>query len=117
MVANVGELEPWNRRRSLAGQYGPVRSNHHRRSAPAAHAGLRELLEEVGEHPEDVDLGADPLTEALDRGLGAAKLFPRRHEGVLVDDRPAVVLRVGKLEPLRPELEREIEHLVDAIEV
>ena len=32
-------------------------------------------------------------------------------------DRPAVVLRVGQLEPLRAELEREVEQLLDAIEV
>ena len=117
VVADVGELEARDRRRGLARQHVAVRGDHHRRRAPAAHARLGQVLEVVGEHPEDVDLGADPLAEALDRLLRALQLLPRRHERLLVGDRPAVVLRVGQLEPLRAELERELEQLLDAIEV
>ena len=117
MVADVGELEPGDRRRGLAGHDLAVRRHHHRRPAPAAHARLRQLLEEVGEHPQDVDLRADPLAEALDGLLRALQLRPRRHQRVLVGDRPAVVLRVGQLEPLRAELERQLEQLLDAVEV
>src|SRR4051794_24303386 len=117
MVADVGELESRNRRGSLTGQYVAVRSNDHRRPAPAAHARLRQLLVEVGKPPEHVALWPDTLTEALDRVLRPPKLLPRRHERRLVCDRPAVVLRVRKLEPLRAEIEREIEQVLDAIEV
>ena len=117
MVADVGELEPGDRRRRLAGHHLAVGSHHHRRPAPAAHARLRQLLVEVREHPQHVDRRADPLTEADDRLLRAHELLPRRHQRVLVRDRPAVVLRVGELEPLRAELEREVEQLLDAIEV
>src|SRR4051812_26323943 len=90
MVADVGELEPGDRRRSLTGQDVTVGRNHDRRPAPAAHARLRQLLIEVGEDPEDVDPGSDALTEALNRLLGAPKLLPRGHERLLVRDRPAV---------------------------
>ena len=103
----AGELEPRDRGRCMAGQHVAVRGDHDRGRAPAAHAGLRQILIEVGEHPENVDLGADALTEALDRFLRAPELLPRRQERLLVGDRPAVVLRVRKLEPLRPEIEGE----------
>src|SRR5919109_2018914 len=117
MLADVCELEPRDRRRRLAGQNVAVRSNHDRGPAPAAHAWLRQVLVEVGKHPEDVDLWADSLAEALDGLLRAPKLLPGREQRFLVRDRPAVVLRVGQLEPLRPEIECELEHLLDPIEV
>ena len=85
--------------------------------APAAHARLGQILVEVGKHPEDVDARADSLAEALDRLLRPLELLPGRHQRLLVRDRPAVVLRVRELEPLRAELEREIEYLLDPIEV
>ena len=71
----------------------------------------------VGEHPQDVDLGADARAESLDRLLAALELLPRRHQRALVRDRPAVVLRVRQLQPLRAELQRQLEQLIDAIEV
>src|ERR1700716_2420151 len=77
MLADVGELEARDRRRRLTGQHVAVRSDHHRRPAPPAHARLRELFVEVGEHPEDVELGADTLAEALDLFLSAPELLPR----------------------------------------
>ena len=117
MLADVGELEPGDRRCRLAGQHIAVRSHHDRRPAPAAHAGLRQVLIEVGEHPEDVDLRAHPVAEALDRCLRAAELLPRWQERLLVWHCPAVVLGVGELEPLRPEIECEIEQLLDPVEV
>src|SRR5436305_12574300 len=117
MLTHVGELEPWDRRRGLARQHISVRSDHHRRPAPAAHAWLRQLLIKVREHPQHLHLGTHTLAEALDRFLAAAELLPRWHQRVLVDGRPAVVLRVRKLEPLRPELEYEVEHLLDPIQV
>src|SRR5437764_13088116 len=40
MFTYVGELEPGDRRRRLAGQHVAVRSDHHRHPAPAAHAWL-----------------------------------------------------------------------------
>ena len=40
-----------------------------------------------------------------------------RQQSVLVDHGPAVVLGVGELEPLRAQLERQVEHLLDSVEV
>ena len=117
MLADVGELEPGDRRGRLAGQHVAVRGDHHRRRAPAAHARLRQLLVEVGEHPEHADPRADQLAEALHRFLRALELRASGHQRVLVGDRPPVVLRVRELEPLRVEVQRELEQLVDAVEV
>ena len=56
------------------GQHLPFEDD--RRSPPPAHARLRQILVEVGQHPEDVDAQADSLAEALDRLLGPLDLLP-----------------------------------------
>ena len=51
---------------------------------------------------------------SVDRAHG---LLPGRHQRGAVDQRPAVVLDVRDLEPLRAELDREIDDLAEMVEV
>ena len=63
-VAHVGELEARDRRRSLARERLAVGCDDDRGPPPAAHARLRQVLEDVRQHPQDRDPRADALAEA-----------------------------------------------------
>src|SRR4051812_36481965 len=116
-VAHVGELEARDRRRGLAWECLAVGRDDDRGAPPTAHAGLRQVLMDVGEDPEDRDPRADALAEAPHRLLPAVDLCLRRDERLLVDDRPPVVLRVRELQALGAELLGEHEDLLDPVEV
>ena len=106
-----------DRRRGLARERVAVRRDDDRGPPPAAHARLRQVLVVVREDPEHVDPRSDARAEPLHRRLAALELRARRHERLLVERRPPVVLRVRELEPLRVELLREPEDLLDPVEV
>ena len=71
----------------------------------------------IRQDPQDGDPRPDALAEPLDRRLARFELLARRGKRLLVDDRPAVVLRVRELEPLGVELLGEPQDLLDAVQV
>ena len=117
MVADVGEGEPGDRRRRLAGQDVAVRARPPARSGPSrpctAWAGPR--------RGRGAPRGPRPWARHA-RGSAArppprAELLPRRQQRLLVEHGPAVVLGVRELEPLGAQIEGQLEQVLDPIEV
>src|SRR3989454_3293588 len=111
MVAHVGELERGDAAGRVTRPHLAGGGDRHVRAGPAAHAGLGILLVIVRQHPYDLELRPEPRALLLHHAPRGVELLPRRHEGVAVVQRPAVELRVGKLDALRAERLRQVNEL------
>src|SRR5438874_8038945 len=103
VVAHVGELEGRDAARRVTRPHLAAGRDGHVRPAPPAHARLGVLLVVVRQHPDDLQLVAEPGALALHDRPGGIELRLRGHQRVPVVERPAVELRVRELYTLRAE--------------
>ena len=101
----------------MAGQDLPVGRHDEVDLAPAAVAGLRILLVIVREDEQDLHSAPMGLLGPLGDLERTIHLLACRHERVAIDQSPAVVLRVGQLEPVGAHLRGQVDDLLNAVEV
>src|SRR6201999_277359 len=89
--------------RSRAGQHVAVGHHGELPSAPAAHAGFGVFAVIVGDDVDHLHLAPQPFAGRADHRLRALQLSPARQQGLPVTLSPAVVLRVGELDPVSPQ--------------
>ena len=71
--------------RGVAGKRFTAGCDENHFACPPAHARLRQLLVEVGQHPQHVNPGSDALAKALDRLLSAPELLPGGQQRLLIE--------------------------------
>ena len=112
-LGDAPELEPGQLGGAVARQHAPVGRDDDALAPPAAHARLRAVAVIVGQHEQDLDAGG-LAAQARHHLRGRVELRARGQQRRAVAQRPALVLRVRELEPLRAEPLRERGDLGDA---
>ena len=120
VFGHLGKIDAGEPARALAGQGGAVGGDAEKYPPPAVHARLRAIGVVVRDHVEDFHAVAmRRLVPVRDR-LRAFQLLAGGKELVPVVERPAVVLRVGELHVIRPEIQRHVQNrgrVVDVVPV
>src|SRR5690606_23301304 len=105
-LADRFEYHPRKRFRSMARQHLARRGDVQEATPPPAHAGLRPAAVIIRYDMIDGDAAPQALPRPLDRLEGGAHLLRRRHQGGAIANSPAVILHVRHLDPLRQQIDR-----------
>ena len=117
MLGHFGKFEAGEPARTLARQGGAVGGDAQEDSPPAVHARLRAVRVVVRDHVEDPHAIAVRLLVPVRDRLRALELLAGRKKLVPVVERPAVVLGVGELDVIRPQIQRHVEDRIRAVDV
>ena len=112
LVLHARQLQARQVARVVAGQGHAIRRNRQKHRTPAIHAGLRTLLEVIGNDKQNPAARAELGAVALHHGLGFNQLCVRRHQVVAVGPGPAVILRVGQFQEFGIKGQRHLDDLV-----
>src|ERR1700719_2299585 len=117
MIANIPELETWDRLGGMAWQDSSRGRDVERPSTPAADTGLGKTRVIVGQHRIDHNVTVLGLPQLLQLDHGTIDLFTRGHQRRAILQGPAVVLHMRNFDTLCFQLDGQIDHFANARDI
>src|SRR5437588_2931281 len=117
MIANIPELETWDRLGGMARQDSSRGRDVERPATPAAHTGFGKTRVIVRQHRIDHNVTVLGLPHLLQLGHGTIDLFARGHQRRAILQGPAVVLHMRNFDTLCVQLDGQIDHFANARDI